>query len=30
MAGGGQVYIKNAEDYFGLLYGPPLNERVGA
>src|SRR3989337_2699696 len=30
MAGGGQVYIKNAEDYFGLLYGPALNERVGA
>ena len=30
MAGGGQVYIRNAEDYFGLLYGPPLLERTGA
>jgi NADPH-dependent 2,4-dienoyl-CoA reductase/sulfur reductase-like enzyme len=29
MAGGGNVYIKNAEDYFGLLYGTPLAERVG-
>jgi len=30
MAGGGKVYIRNAEDYFGLLYGAPLHERVGA
>ena len=30
MAGGGKVYIKNTEDYFGLLYGPPLLERAGA
>jgi len=29
MAGGGKVYIKNTEDYFGLLYGKPLLERVG-
>jgi hypothetical protein len=29
MAGGGKVYIKNSEDYFGLLYGTPLLERVG-
>ncbi len=29
MAGGGKVYIRNAEDYFGLLYGAPLQERVG-
>ena len=30
MAGGGKVYIKNLEDYFGLLYGAPLPERAGA
>ena len=30
MAGGGKVYIKNVEDYFGLLYGTPLLERAGA
>jgi NADPH-dependent 2,4-dienoyl-CoA reductase/sulfur reductase-like enzyme len=30
MAGGGKVYIKNAEDFFGLLYGPPLQDRVGS
>ena len=30
MAGGGKVYIRNAEDYFGLLYGTPLLERAGA
>jgi hypothetical protein len=30
MAGGGKVYIKNVEDYFGLLYGTPLLERTGA
>src|SRR5659263_655937 len=30
MAGGGKIYIKNAEDYFGLLFGAPLPERVGA
>ena len=30
MAGGEKVYIKNVEDYFGLLYGSPLLERVGA
>ncbi|MBP2679724.1 MAG: hypothetical protein H6Q82_2789, partial [Deltaproteobacteria bacterium] len=24
------VYIKNAEDFFGLLYGPPLQDRVGS
>jgi NADPH-dependent 2,4-dienoyl-CoA reductase/sulfur reductase-like enzyme len=30
MAGGTKVYIKNAEDYFGLLYGTPLAERAGA
>ena len=30
MAGGGKVYIKNSEDYFGLLYGAPLLERAGA
>ena len=30
MAGGGKVYIKNSEDYFGLLYGTPLLERAGA
>jgi nitrite reductase (NADH) large subunit len=29
MAGGGKVYIKNTEDYFGLLFGKPLLERVG-
>jgi NADPH-dependent 2,4-dienoyl-CoA reductase/sulfur reductase-like enzyme len=29
MAGGGKVYIKNTEDYFGLLYGTPLLERLG-
>ena len=27
MAGGGKLYIRNTEDYFGLLYGPPLPER---
>ncbi len=27
MAGGGKVYIRNTEDYFGLLYGSPLLER---
>jgi len=30
MAGGDKVYIRNAEDYFGLLYGTPLLERVGS
>ena len=30
LAGGGKVYIRNAEDYFGLLYGAPLLERAGA
>jgi hypothetical protein len=30
MAGGAKVYIKNSEDYFGLLFGTPLLERVGA
>ncbi len=30
MAGGGKVYIRNAEDYFGLLYGSPLLERAKA
>jgi hypothetical protein len=30
MAGGGKVYIKNAEDYFGLLFGTSLLERAGA
>ena len=30
MAGGGKLYIKNTEDYFGLLFGSPLLERVGA
>jgi NADPH-dependent 2,4-dienoyl-CoA reductase/sulfur reductase-like enzyme len=29
MAGGGKVYIKNTEDYFGLLFGTPLLERIG-
>jgi NADPH-dependent 2,4-dienoyl-CoA reductase/sulfur reductase-like enzyme len=29
MAGGGKVYIRNTEDYFGLLFGKPLLERVG-
>ncbi len=29
MAGGGGVYIRNAGDYFGLLYGPPLEDRIG-
>jgi NADPH-dependent 2,4-dienoyl-CoA reductase/sulfur reductase-like enzyme len=28
MAGGGKLYIRNTEDYFGLLYGSPLLERV--
>ena len=28
MAGGNQVYIRNTEDYFGLLYGSPLLERA--
>ncbi|MDH3238258.1 MAG: NAD(P)/FAD-dependent oxidoreductase [Deltaproteobacteria bacterium] len=28
MAGGGKLYIKNTEDYFGLLYGSPLLERT--
>jgi len=27
MAGGGKLYIRNTEDYFGLLYGSPLLER---
>lgn len=27
MAGGGKLYIRNTEDYFGLLYGQPLAER---
>ena len=30
LAGGGKVYIRNSEDYFGLLYGPPLGERANA
>jgi NADPH-dependent 2,4-dienoyl-CoA reductase/sulfur reductase-like enzyme len=30
MAGGGKVYIKNIEDYFGLLYGTTLLERAEA
>ena len=30
MAGGGKVYIRNTEDYFGLLFGTPLQERAGA
>ncbi|RJP18092.1 MAG: FAD-dependent oxidoreductase [Deltaproteobacteria bacterium] len=30
MAGGGKVYIRNTEDYFGLLYGTPLAERAGS
>ncbi|MGE5188745.1 MAG: NAD(P)/FAD-dependent oxidoreductase [Gemmatimonadota bacterium] len=30
MAGGGKVYIRNTEDYFGLLYGSPLLERSKA
>src|SRR3990172_3435999 len=28
LAGGGKLYIRNTEDYFGLLYGSPLLERV--
>ena len=28
MAGGGKLYIRNTEDYFGLLYGSPLLERM--
>jgi len=28
MAGGGGVYIKNTEDYFGLLFGASLLERM--
>ena len=28
MAGRGKVYIRNTEDYFGLLYGSPLLERT--
>jgi NADPH-dependent 2,4-dienoyl-CoA reductase/sulfur reductase-like enzyme len=28
MAGGGKVYIKNAEDFFGLLFGASLLERL--
>jgi NADPH-dependent 2,4-dienoyl-CoA reductase/sulfur reductase-like enzyme len=28
MAGGGGVYIKNTEDYFGLLFGTALLERI--
>ncbi len=28
MAGRGKVYIRNTEDYFGLLYGSPLLERA--
>jgi hypothetical protein len=30
MAGGAKVYIKNTEDYFGLLFGTPLLERAKA
>jgi NADPH-dependent 2,4-dienoyl-CoA reductase/sulfur reductase-like enzyme len=30
MAGGEKVYIRNTEDYFGLLYGSPLQDRVGS
>ncbi len=30
MAGGGKVYIRNTEDYFGLLYGSPLPDRAGS
>jgi NADPH-dependent 2,4-dienoyl-CoA reductase/sulfur reductase-like enzyme len=30
MAGGGKVFIRNIEDYFGLLYGTTLLERAGA
>jgi NADPH-dependent 2,4-dienoyl-CoA reductase/sulfur reductase-like enzyme len=29
MAGAGKLFIRNTEDYFGLLYGSPLAERVG-
>jgi NADPH-dependent 2,4-dienoyl-CoA reductase/sulfur reductase-like enzyme len=29
MAGGNKLYIRNREDYFGLLYGSSLAERVG-
>lgn len=29
MAGGNKLFIRNAEDYFGLLYGPPLDDRIG-
>ncbi|NJD62828.1 MAG: FAD-dependent oxidoreductase [Deltaproteobacteria bacterium] len=28
LAGGGKLYIRNTEDYFGLLYGSPLLERA--
>ncbi len=28
MAGRGKIYIRNTEDYFGLLYGSPLLDRV--
>ncbi len=28
MAGGGKLYIRNTEDYFGLLYGSSLLDRV--
>ncbi len=30
MAGGEKLYIRNTEDYFGLLYGAPLLERAKA
>lgn len=29
MAGGEKLFIRNAQDYFGLLYGSPLKDRVG-
>ena len=28
MAGGGKLYIRNTEDYFGLLYGSSLLDRM--
>jgi NADPH-dependent 2,4-dienoyl-CoA reductase/sulfur reductase-like enzyme len=28
MAGGNKLFIRNAEDYFGLLYGPSLDDRT--
>lgn len=30
MAGGGKLYIRNTEDYFGLLFGSPLIDRAKA